>query len=102
MVESHWKAAANLRSNNNYNNRNTLLSQIFEKWPILNHPMGWLLILQDFQYLELNAEEDAISQWPQFFQKIQQICPLDKKKILRVQELLQIIESDESNGMLLY
>jgi len=99
MVESHWKATATIRLNDTQNNRDKLLSEIFEKWPILNHPMGWLLIVQDFQHLELSTAEDAINQWPQFFLNVQKICPLQKKKILRVHELLQIIESNQSDGM---
>lgn len=82
LVESHWKATATIREKDNRNNRNASLSEIFEKWPILNHPMGWLLIVQDFQHLELNAIEDVLSQWPQFFQNVLKVCPLEKKKIL--------------------
>jgi len=40
--------------NDTRNNRDKLLSEIFEKWPILNHPMDWLLIVQDFEHLELS------------------------------------------------
>jgi len=101
MVESHWKATATIRLNDTQNNRDKLLSEIFEKWPILNHPMGWLLIVQDFQHLELSTAEDAINQWPQFFLNVQKIYPL-QKKILRVYELLQIIESNQSDGMFIY
>lgn len=100
MVESHWKATATIRLQDNRNNRNTSLSEILEKWPILTHPMGWLLIVQDFEYFELSSTEDAISQWPQFFQNVLKVCPLEKKKIPRVNELLQIIGSDQSDGML--
>lgn len=81
VVESHWKATASIRLNDIRQNREKSLSEIFEKWPILNHPMGWVLILQDFQFLDLSASEDAIKQWPQFFQNLQKICPLEKKKL---------------------
>jgi len=56
------------------------LPKYSKKWPILNHPMGWLLIVQDFQHLELSTAEDAINQWPQFFLNVKKICPLQKKK----------------------
>ncbi|XP_036139039.1 uncharacterized protein LOC118644497 isoform X2 [Monomorium pharaonis] len=97
MVENHWKATATIRLKDAENNRNKLLSDIFEKWPILIHPMGWLLIVHDFQYLEYCTTEDGISQWPQFFSNVAKICPLEKKKIFRARELFQIIESDNSD-----
>lgn len=102
MVESHWKATTTFRLNDNQKNRNIALSEIFEKWSILTHPKGYSLIVLDFQHLELGATEDAISQWLQFFQNVLKICPLDKKNILRVQELLQIIESNQNDGMFIY
>ncbi|XP_071652598.1 uncharacterized protein [Temnothorax longispinosus] len=98
VVENHWKATATIRWKDNRNNRDTLLSdKIFEKWPILNHPMGWKLIVQDFEHFELSSTEDAINQWPQFFRNVLKVCPLEKKKTVRVNELLKIIESDQSD-----
>lgn len=102
VVENHWKATATIRWKDNRNNRDTLLSEIFEKWPILNHPMGWLLIVQDFEHFELSSTKDAINQWPQFFQNVLKVCPLEKKKTVRVHELLKIIESDQSDGTFVY
>ncbi|XP_025154494.1 uncharacterized protein LOC112588519 [Harpegnathos saltator] len=102
VVESHWKATgkpleATIRLQDNRNNRNTSLSEILEKWPILTHPMSWLLIVQDSENFELSSSEDAISQWPQFFQNVLKVYPLEKKKIARVNELLQIIGNDQSD-----
>lgn len=54
-----------------------------KKWPILNHPMCWSLIVEDFEYLNFHATENGINYWPQFFLNIQKICPLQKKKTLR-------------------
>lgn len=99
MVVNHWKSTVNYRLNDAQKNRNKPLSDVFEKWPILNHPMGWSLIVEDFKYLELHSTEDSISQWPQFFTNLKKLCPLTKKTIPRVRELLQIIEGDYSDGV---
>lgn len=92
MVQSHWKATVSYRINNIKKDNSKTISEIFKKWPILCHPMGWLLILEDFKYLELCAI-DAISEWSQFFRNVQQICHLEKKKTIRAQELLKILQS---------
>ncbi|KAL0116442.1 hypothetical protein PUN28_009827 [Cardiocondyla obscurior] len=97
MVENYWKTTAFLRVKEAKKNRNQSLFEIFQKWPILNHPMGWVLIAHDFEYLKYNTTENSIDQWPQFFLNIQKICPLQKKKIVKAQELLDIIESDHSD-----
>lgn len=102
MVENHWKTTVTTRLSDARSNRDKSLLEIFEKWPILNHPMGWSLIIEDFRYLELNATENSINQWTQFFLNIQKISPLEKKKILRAHELLQIIQSDHSDGTFVY
>lgn len=60
--------------------------------------MGWLLILEDFKHLKLCTIDDAISQWPQFFQNLLKICPLQQKKSQRAQELLEILQCDLSDG----
>jgi len=98
MVLSHWKSTSSHRLNDIRRDNSKTLSEIFKKWPILYHPMSWSLILQDFKYLELCTVDDAISQWPQFFQNVQKVCPLEKKKNVRAQELLNILESDLSDG----
>ena len=102
VVLSHWKATVSIRLNDIRKDSSKTISEIFKKWPILYHPMGWLLIREDFKYLKLCAIDDAISQWLQFFRNLQTICPLEKKKNLRVQELLEILESDQSDGITQY
>lgn len=102
VVLSHWKATVSIRLNDIRKDSSKTISEIFKKWPILYHPMGWLLIREDFKYLELCAIDAANSQWPQFFRNLQTICPLEKKKNLRVQELLEILESDQSDGITQY
>ncbi|KYM95709.1 hypothetical protein ALC62_13615, partial [Cyphomyrmex costatus] len=90
LVETHWKATTSIRLNDITKNSNTV-SDIFTKWPILKHPLGWLLIDQDFKCLNLDAIENAINQWPTFFKDVQKVCSLEKKKILRVEEYIIFI-----------
>lgn len=99
MILSHWKSTASYRLNDIRRDNSKTLSEIFKKWPILYHPMSWSLILQDFKYLEKCTVDDAISQWPQFFQNVLKVCSLEKKKNVQAQELLNILlESDQSDG----
>lgn len=70
-----------------------------EKWPVLRHPMGWKLIKQDFENWEFCTVQDAISQWPQFFCRLLQVCSAsDKKKLTRVNEILNILSKDLEDG----
>lgn len=102
MVQSHWNSTITTRLNDTRNNRDQSLLQILEKWPILSHPMGWSLIVEDFRHFERNATENDINIWTRFFSNIEKINPLAKKKIPRTRQLLQIIESDNSAGKCIY
>lgn len=84
VVLSHWKATFSIRSNDIQEGSKKTISEIFKKWPTLNHPLGWSLLVEDFTNVKLCTKEDAISMWPQFFNKVHTMCPLDKKKIVRV------------------
>lgn len=61
--------------------------------------MGWKLIKQDFANWGFCTIEDAIDQWPQFFCRLLQVCPaLEKKNLVRANEILDILSKDIDEG----
>lgn len=83
--QSEYFGIRNIRKMADFNSSNGL---------VINSPGFWT-----FRII-ISSTEDTISQWPQFFQTVLKVCPLEKKRIPRVNELLQIIGSDQSDGML--
>lgn len=86
------------------NGKNKNLVEIYQKWPILNHPEAHKLILQDFSQFKFTDDEinyNAAEEWSEFFETVKKVCPLDstKKKDARVRHLLNLLDSAETEGI---
>lgn len=92
LVENHWKVTSTYRQNQIQSSSNKSISYIFAQWPILKHPTAYLLIDEDFKFLQLTSE-NCMANWFKFFSEIQKICPLKEDKVTI--ELRSILEIDD-------
>ena len=101
IVQGHWKATYPIRLESlTEKSKGEKIGELIETWPILRHPMGWMLIQQDFDNFGFCSVEKGIDQWPEFFGRVKQACFQDKSKIPRVKELCDILEKDLDDGII--
>ncbi|XP_066600970.1 uncharacterized protein [Prorops nasuta] len=93
-VISHWEVTRATRISEWQKNKDKHIFDIIDKWPILRNPMGFMLIEKDFDYLELTKEVNSIENWYSFFERIHAVCPTNKKKIQRVENLNDLLQQE--------
>lgn len=98
LVVQHWSKTFNIRSKNIKSSNQRNLINIFTEWPILKHPNGYFLILEDFKCMNLSKETLSMDKWENFFQRIRSRIPLSHKDDT-VNILLETLEDkDIANG----
>lgn len=105
LVLQHWRLTNYVRFGDLKSSTAKKICDIYEKWPILEHPHAYSLIKDDFLNYKITQDPidyDGIKQWPEFFENIKKVCPLDKKKEkdLRIKHLFSLLhtEDDENTG----
>jgi len=97
----HWKKTAKYRQNEICKINDKNVNAIIETWPILRNPNGYVLIDEDFAFLNLTQKSVGLDEWKHFFDKLQICCPLSKNcTSTTTNELINILEqNDLSDGM---
>lgn len=70
LVLQHWHKTFNLRRENIDKSKENTLFDILTTWPILKHPHGYSLIIEDFKHMVLSEETLTMNKWDTFFHHI--------------------------------
>lgn len=70
LVLQHWHKTFNIRKENIEKSKENTLLDTFTRWPILKHPHGHELIIDDFKHMSLSEEKITIDKWNTFFYHI--------------------------------
>lgn len=77
LVLQHWIKTYEIRRG--YFEKERTLTDIFTEWPILKHPSGHSLIIEDFKRMDLSEETLTMDKWEKFFQQIRKKTTITHK-----------------------
>lgn len=106
LVTEHWDITTHVRFAEMQTNCSKKISDVYEKWPILKHPKAHSLISKDFSTFDISKDAidyKAIENWSAFFNAVQKVCPLDKRKLKdpRVTELINLLKTESEDGKII-
>ncbi|KAK0161694.1 hypothetical protein PV327_008113 [Microctonus hyperodae] len=81
-VLHHWQLTFYLRRKSIEKNKDRKVNLLFEQWPILKQPNGYLLIESDFRALKLTDVIITKEIWETFFQNVRTVVSLSDLLIL--------------------
>lgn len=96
LVLQHWRKTFHTRRINIEKEKENTLLDVFTKWPILKHPNGHSLIIEDFKDMSLSVETLTSDTREAFFQRvISCVKPASKDDQLHV--LMKILQAANIN-----
>lgn len=96
LVLQHWHKTFNIRKENIKKSKENTLLDTFTRWPILKHPHGHSLIIDDFKHMSLSKEKITIDKWNTFFHNITS-CVKPSQKDDQLNLLMETLQDTNIN-----
>ncbi|KYN00656.1 hypothetical protein ALC62_08565, partial [Cyphomyrmex costatus] len=96
LVFQHWHNTFNSRRANIEKSMENTLFETFNTWPILKHPHGYSLIVDDFKRMGLSEETLTIDKWEAFFHRLTSNIKLSQKDD-QLQLLMETLQDTNIN-----
>ncbi|XP_011688398.1 PREDICTED: uncharacterized protein LOC105450312 [Wasmannia auropunctata] len=90
LVLQHWHKTFSIRRVNLEKSKENTLNDTFSTWPILKHPHGYSLIIDDFQRMALSQETLTVDKWDAFFHQLKS-CVKPSQKDDQLQFLMETL-----------